>query len=671
MGLAPLLLLSPVFFYAAMAVYAAAAVLATAAAKRCLIGRYRPVREPVWGSFFVRNWMVGVLARAIPWWLMECTGFQSVALRILGARVGRRVHIHRGVDLMHGGWDLLEIGDDVTVGHEAMLGLVDLEDGDIVVRPVHLGNGCTVETRAGVDGGARMETGSQLAALSWLPPGARIPAGERWDGVPAKPAGYAPPLPETAPGISPRLHDVLLVLARCACRSLPAAMPILVGAAVAAAFGVDAQRMAAWLTDPELPGGVLLAGLGLLVASVPVTLAIEAWFVRAMGRVKAGAISRWSLEYIRIRMKTEILEAAGVWLAGTVFWPGWLRWAGMQVGRGAEISTILDTVPDMMDIGARTFLADWIYIGGPRIDRGAVTLAASRLGDGVFLGNQVMIPTGRNLPDNVLLGVCTVADEAMEGGRSWFGHPPFELPRREVVACDRRWTVAPPALRYVTRLFWNLLRFALPIPELLIGWWWLRVASAASPLAVCAATVAAEAAMCGIALAVKWGLLGKVRPGQHALWACWCGRWEFFYCAWENWARDTLAYLEGTLFLTWYLRAMGMKIGKRVVLGPGFAQVVDPDMLIIEDDATVSASFQAHTFEDRVLKMDSIYVRRGATIGAAAVPLYGADIGAGAYVSPQSVVMKDEYLAPAGRYAGVPTAAMSDAEIPDTPSFRP
>jgi non-ribosomal peptide synthetase-like protein len=242
-----------------------------------------------------------------------------------------------------------------------------------------------------------------------------------------------------------------------------------------------------------------------------------------------------------------------------------------------------------------------------------------------------------------------------ETSGAWFGHPPFELPRREVVECAPDLTTTPSAARYLTRLFWNLLRFTLPIPPVLAGLWWMRVASTATPAVICAAGLAAEAAMCGLMLGLKWGLLGKVRPGQHPLWACWCGRWEFFYCAWEQWARGALAHLEGTLLLSWFLRAMGMRLGKRVVLGPGFAQVVDPDMLIVEDGATVSAMFQAHTFEDRVLKMDYVHVRRGATVGAASVPLYGSDIGAGAYVAPHSVVMKDEHLLPGVRYAGAPT----------------
>jgi non-ribosomal peptide synthetase-like protein len=184
--------------------------------------------------------------------------------------------------------------------------------------------------------------------------------------------------------------------------------------------------------------------------------------------------------------------------------------------------------------------------------------------------------------------------------------------------------------------------------------WWAEVALTSGPVVACGAALAAEAVLCGLVLAVKWGLLGRVRPGQHPFWANWCYRWDSVYMAWENWAHPTLEFLEGTLLLSWYLRAMGMKIGKRVVLGPGFAQVVDPDMMIVDDGATVSASFQAHTFEDRVLKIDYVRVRSGATMGTASVPLYGADIGAGCYVAPHSVVMKGEHLLGGGRHAGAP-----------------
>jgi len=92
------------------------------------------------------------------------------------------------------------------------------------------------------------------------------------------------------------------------------------------------------------------------------------------------------------------------------------------------------------------------------------------------------------------------------------------------------------------------------------------------------------------------------------------------------------------------------------VLGAGFAEdLPDPDMLTFEDGCTVDCLFQAHTFEDRVLKMDRIAIRAGATVGHNAVVLYGADIGADTRVAPHSVVVKHEHLRAGLSYAGFPT----------------
>ena len=65
--------------------------------------------------------------------------------------------------------------------------------------------------------------------------------------------------------------------------------------------------------------------------------------------------------------------------------------------------------------------------------------------------------------------------------------------------------------------------------------------------------------------------------------------------------------------------------------------------------------FQAHTFEDRVLKVGPVKIGAGATVSFGTVPLYGAVIGEGAHVGAHSVVMKHEHLRPRLRYQGVPT----------------
>jgi non-ribosomal peptide synthetase-like protein len=650
-GVPGLLLLLPLLAPLAMLLYAPLAVLLAVLVKKLLIGTYRPVRAPVWGSFFVRNWIVQRVAALVPWGLLQDTVLLSAALRALGARIGRRVHIDRGVNLRMGGWDLLAIGDDATICRDAALRVVDLEDGEIVVAPVEIGARATVEVRAGVSGGAALGTDAYLTPLSWLPPGARVPEGERWDGSPASPAGRAPGAPPVSgAGIAPLLHAALSVTLRLGTDVASLLPPF----ALYAWLARDVSDLFTWLDSSALILGVLAAG--------PLTLLFRALALRLVGRVEPGTMSTWSLGALRVGMKCAALEAAGTWLAGTMLWPVWLRLAGMRVGRKCEISTIMGPVPELVSIGDESFLADGIYLACPRVHRGTLTVAETRLGKGTFLGNHAVVPAGQLLPDGLFVGVATVTDHATaRPGSAWFGHPPFELPRH-AAATDRRLTHDPSAIRFFTRLFFELLRFALPVPSLLLFAFWCRAVAAHGLLAAPGITLATAAAACLLVVAVKWGLLGRIRPGQHAFWSCWCMRWDLLYVAWEFLARAPISTLEGTLLLPWYLRAMGARIGRRVVLGEGFAQVVDPDMLDLGDDATVQALFQAHTFEDRVLKLGRVRVRAGATVGAGAVLLYGADVGEGARVEPHGVVMKGERLLPGRTYAGSPVSSLAPSE---------
>lgn len=180
-------------------------------------------------------------------------------------------------------------------------------------------------------------------------------------------------------------------------------------------------------------------------------------------------------------------------------------------------------------------------------------------------------------------------------------------------------------------------------------------------VAIPAVGLACGGLLSGIVVALKWSLLGRVHEGTHPLWSCWCSRWDFLYVAWGVIAGGVLSTLEGTLLLAVYLRVTGMRIGRRVLLGGGFARVVDPDMLRLDDGATVNAMFQAHTFEDRVLKIGPVRVGPGSTLAENTVPLYGAEIGTGSHVAAHSVVMKHERLLPGRRYEGAPTREVDDA----------
>ncbi len=664
-GPIPIVLAWPLLGALGTGLYLPLALAVAWAAKRCLIGRYREGSAPVYGWFGLRHWMVLRAVRMLPWAWMEGTELACIALRCLGARIGRRVYFHRGAIPLQGGWDLLEIGDDVTLSQEASVRAADLQAGRLVLGRVSLAEGVTLGVRAGVGMGCRMGAGSSLGPLASLGPGTSVPAGEHWDGIPATRAEAAPDRPQLPPqegSMSPTAYALAATLARAAVAwfvTLPLNLLLL---AWVLRPGSDPNEVGRLALGTEL-SAALQVGLSLAAAGFVLAPAAAAVAARWLGRIRPGVISLRSPGYLRVWLKSSLVDGAGRVLSGTLFWPLWLRAAGMKVGADCEISTVIDVVPELIEIGPASFLADGIYLGPPEIHRGAVRLAPTSLGRGTFIGNHAVIPAGRTLPEEILVGVCTVAPVELTPGSSWFGHPPFPLPRREVVECDRSLTHAPGPVRYWTRVFWETLRVAVPMVTVSAAVVWLHLltlaAGSTSPVAhIAAGTLASLVvglALVLLVLALKWLLLGRVRPGTHALWSCWCSRWDFLYVAWGEWARPLLEPLEGTLLLHPFLRAMGMRIGRSVVLSAGFAHVVDPDMLRIGDGATVSAMFQAHTFEDRVLKIGYVTVGEDATLGPGTVPLYGAEVGTGTVLAPHSVVMKEERLLAGLRYEGAPS----------------
>ncbi|MBL9148758.1 MAG: amino acid adenylation domain-containing protein [Phycisphaerae bacterium] len=659
-------LLAPFLTFAATLAWAPLAVLVTAILKAALVGRYEPGRIAIGSRQYLRHWIVERAARLIPWRTLEGTTFHASALRALGATIGERVHIHRGVDLRRGGWDLLELGDDVTLAQDSSLQLVEFDDGHLAIRPISIGAGATIGVRATVDGGVRVAPGVDLAPLSWLKEGTATEPDRRYDGVPARATGAAEATPRCTRGaaLSPWMHGVAMLLARLVQHVASSTLWVAVLLVAVEVMRRDG-RAAATLTDildATRFGWIALA----TVVLVPIALVAHALSLRFLGRIAPGVISRYSVEYAGVWAKTAAVDAAGRWLSGTLFWPWWLRLAGMRIGRTCEVSTIIDVVPESVSIGRESFFADGVYFASPVVRRGTVTIADTSLGAGTFLGNHCVVPAGHAWPDGLFVGVSTVADRALAAPNTgWFGHPPMELPSRDVVEADRRVTFDPPLVRVVSRVFWESLRFAIPLLPLAVGWWWIETIGHAAErwsraglllVVVPLATLAAIAVTVGAIIALKWLLLGRVKPGRHPLWSCWCSRWDFLYVAWTMWARSTLLQLEGTVFLAWFLRSVGVKVGRNVVLGTGFAQVVDPDMLSIGDDATVVCHFQAHTFEDRVLKIDHVAIGAGATIGHNAVVFYGVEIGDGAHVAPHSVVMKNDQLAAGETYEGAPAA---------------
>ncbi|MBU0723669.1 MAG: gamma carbonic anhydrase family protein [Alphaproteobacteria bacterium] len=90
-------------------------------------------------------------------------------------RVGKRTNIQDGTILHVQSYGLgCYVGDDVTVGHAALLHACTLEDRSFVGMQACVMDGAVVETHA------------MVAAGSLVTPGKRVPAGQLWAGRPAR-----------------------------------------------------------------------------------------------------------------------------------------------------------------------------------------------------------------------------------------------------------------------------------------------------------------------------------------------------------------------------------------------------------------------------------------------------------------------------------------------------
>jgi non-ribosomal peptide synthetase-like protein len=354
-------------------------------------------------------------------------------------------------------------------------------------------------------------------------------------------------------------------------------------------------------------------------------------------------------------------------LYATLYAAPWLRLLGARIGRRSEVSTAAHIDPDLLTLGDESFVADFASVGAATFAAGAMALGRTELGRRCFVGNAAVVRSHTRLGDNSLIGVQSVAPtRPVEAETSWLGSPAIFLPRRQQSeAFSEEVTYRPTRRLVAARLFVEYFRVTLPatllsLAALLAAFLELSLARrGASPLVLIAAT---PAVACGAGLAatllvvaLKWLLVGRYRPRVEPLWALFVRRSELITGLYESVAVPALlGMLTGTPWIAPALRLFGARIGRRTCIQTTY--LTEFDLVRVGDDACVgaSASLQTHLFEDRVMKMSTVTLGEGSTVGARAVVLYDARLAAGAVLDPLSLAMKGESLPAGGRWRGIP-----------------
>ncbi len=626
-------------------------LLTAIGAKWTMLGRIKPGVHPLWGAYYVRWWFVRTLIESLPLDRLGGTPLLPFVYRLFGARVGDDVHI--ATDLL-AAFDLISIGAGASIDEGASMLGYTVENCNLAIGTISIGRNCFVGTGSVVSPNATMRDEARLEDLSLLPAGAEIPARETWAGSPPRRVAHLAGEPDPRPRRN-RLHRAALIGLYAA---LVCGFPLI--EVLAFLPGIFALRHS-WLAAP-------LAGACFILAMTGLTVCAK-WLL--IGRARAGAYRAHSWFYIRNWIVEQLLaltiDAAGP-LHATLFLKPWFRALGAKLGRFAEVSNASVTTPDLLDIGKDCTIADEVSLGAARVERGRLTLAPTRLGRRVFVGNNAVVPAGTVLKDESLIGVLTVAPAVSPRRAAWLGSPPVFLPRRESSAAfSENRTFRPCRKMQWARGCFELLRVTLPGTGFILVTvavldtalkLWDRVGPAATLLVLPAVFAACCTAAMLVAPAIKWIVMGRYRPFERPFWSAFVWRLEFVNALFEFLAAPIgVEALRGTPLLPWYLRLFGVRVGRQAYIeSTGFLEF---DLVEIGDRAILNRDciLQTHLFEDRVLKASNLCVGEECEIGARSIVLYDSAMEDRARLGPLSLLMKGESL-PSGKvWTGSPLSA--------------
>jgi non-ribosomal peptide synthetase-like protein len=566
-------------------------------------------------------------------------------------------------------FDLVEIGDDTSIGQDARLSGYSLEGGMLEIGRIRIGGRCYVGNRSILSPGSILEDGAILEDLSLLPVGARIATGQHWTGSPARPL---PPTEADRKRTTVDLPRPSLGL-RFWIGTAQALGALMIPVAFLAAIfpGLILINELYANTSGYFAYLVVAPAVGLsFVVLLALEIAAAKWLL--LGKVRPGnydlhsgfILRKWYVDRL-MSMGLDLLAP----LYATLYLAPWFRLLGARLGSWAEVSTAGSGCPDLLDIGEESFIADCVSFGPPRVDLGRVTLASTQVGRRAFVGNSALIPAGTTLGESVLVGVLSVPPndpaEAARVDSAWLGSPAIDLPRRQAsTTFGEETTFRPPKHMILLRAFIEQFRVLAPVTGfvvitslLLTGMTEIEDAHSlwAAALSLPILYLLGGILACLFVTVVKWLVMGVYRPGEKPLWCSFVWRTELVSGLHENLADSwLLRLLLGTPFVPIYFRMLGARIGRRVCMESTW--LTEFDLVKLGDEVNLNAdcTLQTHLFEDRVMKLDRIDIGSGCAVGTDSVVLYGSRMEPNSVLGDLSLLMKGEMLPAGTRWEGSP-----------------
>lgn len=655
-----------------------ATVAIVIAAKWLIIGKTKPGRYPLWGTYFFRWWLVKRFLGLVHIKWFQGSPAMRLYLAALGAKIGKDAIIG---EIEPGAVDLISIGAGASLGSITNFANARVEGNELIIGAVDIGAGVYIGSSCVIEENVVIAEGAEISDLTAIGAGGRVGAFEVWDGSPARKVGMvdraALDAPSTASGAHRRalgIMYVILLLAIPPLGLLPIFPAFWVFDRIDDLIGIaDFDRTLYMLSIPIMAWPtafvMVLVTVGFIAAC--------RWII--LPRVREGTYSVHSWFYFRkwaVALATEVTLETLSSLFATVYMRVWYRLMGAKIGKDAEISTNLSGRYDLVEIGEKCFIADEVILGDEEIRNGWMYLKRVKTGPRVFVGNSAVVPAGTDIPADALIGIKSKppANNLMHEGDTWFGSPPIKLPVRQTFdAGGTNWTYEAPRWKKFARACFEAVTISLPTMLFITFGTWAVEWFSASALAghyfqmlwqFTVASVAICSALTASVIILKWITMGRYEPMIKPMWSWWAMRTEAVAVIyWGMAGKVLLDHLRGTPFLPWVMRLFGTKFGRGVYMD--MTDITEFDCVHVGDYTSLNAlcALQTHLYEDRVMKVGKVFVGNGVTVGAGSTVLYDTLVSDYARLGPLTLVMKGEQIPGHTEWEGAPAEPKA---VPDS-----
>ncbi len=632
--------------------------------KWLVIGRFKSGKYPLWSFYYWRFWFVRQVQALIPLWLLTGSPLMNWYCRLMGAKIGQDVYLGSSEFLA---FDLLSIGNESSVGSGSGLAGYEVIDGWLHIGTITLGENCYVGINTVLGLNSHLADSAEIGDLSYLLEHQTIPTGEHWAGSPARPQPNSTTLP---PSLAPRSHPLLglgYVLGLLSQLIVPAvsALP----GFLLWCFLINSEDWYLWLLPAAVLGSTCFIGVFCLQVVVLKYLLLR--------KIRPGTYALCSNFGVRHWFLSRLMEMSlGVMptLYSTLYLLPWLRLLGAKIGARAEISTASNFTPDLISIGAESFIADGVSIGASQVKRGWIQLAPTHIGNQAFIGNGSLVPGNTYIADSCLIGCLSVPPtdgSLIKPDSAWMGSPAIYIPHRQVIdEYGVEQTYKPGAHLYWLRLVIEFFRAVLPgsihfvvllgmeatildLPDQLNDHWRWVIMAVLFPAIYAAASIGSAV----FVIILKWLVVGRYRPGNIPLWSNFVWRTELITGLYESIVvAGCLNFFLGTPFAAITLRLLGMKIGRNTYIDT--TDFTEFDLISIGNNVVLNdgCTLQTHLFEDRVMKMARIRLEPRCQMGTGALVLYDTILEADVCLYPMSLVMKGERVPQGTGWQGIPAS---------------